>query len=111
MKIKKISPYNYVPSKGEVNDMPSATIPGRSFTIEEMLKRVGQGQRVPIDRNQQWQESEELMPVLKDLTDIDRAKAYIDEIKAKIKDLSKEQKKKTQEEKPLTEDVEKDDKE
>lgn len=47
------TPYNAVPSAGEVNTQPSKTIPDQSMSIREIMKRYASGlplggQRVPM---------------------------------------------------------------
>lgn len=51
MKFK--TPYNAVPSKGEINSDPSMTVPDQSMSVQEIMRRYASGlplggQRVPI---------------------------------------------------------------
>lgn len=74
----------------------SMTVPNQAMSIKEIIDRHARGLEIPVSHAQKWLDHEELVPQLRDLTDIDQAKQYLDEVQAKIDDerarvLEKEQ--------------------
>jgi len=61
---------------GEVNTMPSMTIPGQVQPIDKMLEKWTNGLPMETSRAQIWPDEDqtEPNPVFKDLTDIDLAR-------------------------------------
>lgn len=78
---KKLFRTNYnnrlIPSRGEVNNDPSMTIPGQSYTIKEILERFTNGQSLNIQKTGSYQENPDFDDItlnsntIQDLTDFD----------------------------------------
>lgn len=86
MKKQIITWYTYKGSVGEKNDGISKVVSGQSYSVTEALRRVQAG--LPVSgRNYVYSDPDDELPPLKmkDLTDIDRAKAMLDEIKTRKK--------------------------
>ena len=87
MKHQSILNYNHENHIGEVNDMPSLTIPDHTMSIREIVKRYAQG--IPMTGKEPIYEGEELLPDIKYMDLADRqsyAKAFqyeLDELKQK----------------------------
>jgi len=58
--------------EGEVNDMPSMSVPGQVQPLSELIRRLRSGMEAPLN-NQEWEEEDNEIPfpVIKDLTDFD----------------------------------------
>lgn len=62
----------------------SETVPNQALSITDIIQRHSNGLQVPVDSRLEWLDSDELVPELRDLTDIDEAIAFLDEYQAKI---------------------------
>lgn len=70
------TPFNYVPSEGEYNELASQTVPGQSKSISEMIKRVAMG--YAWEKNDlEYTDEDDPLPIIKDLTDIDGYRDYV----------------------------------
>lgn len=99
MKKRFRTAYNSEPEKGEVNNMPSETIPDQSMSVGEIVKRYARG--LPLDgaRVPVWMDREE--PDDLDLLDWnkldlaekqeirERYQQELDELKENLKDIRK----------------------
>ena len=74
-------------SEGEINNLPSKTIPNQAYTIQELFDRIRFGESIPVDKRLIWldDESEIPLPAGTDLTDIDAVKAELNVLTNKIK--------------------------
>lgn len=93
------TPFTAVPSPGEVNDKPSVTIQGESYTIPELLRKFSNGQTVAVSRQPVYQSTDDfdapdLVEVMNsDLVDRDIItslnKQKVNELYEKAKESSK----------------------
>lgn len=89
MTVKSCLNWRDLPSPGEINDLPSATVPDDALSIKEILDRYARGlplggERVPVYNN------EELLPDFERMSEIERLEwlhsnaDYISELKAQV---------------------------
>jgi len=92
-KLKFQTAYKRIRTEGEVNDEASITVPGQTMSIAQMALRYIQGFEIPTSRDLYYDEdpSEDPMPRIKDLTDIDLVKQKIKNVHEKLKDARKTQ--------------------
>lgn len=66
-----LTPFNFVPKMGVINNLPSLTIPDQSLSLSEILRRFATGQNIPAMRVDYHGEDE--MPNLAtlDLSEVD----------------------------------------
>lgn len=85
--MKHYNMYNPNRTKGEVNNLPSATMPGQSIPVSEMIKRYRSGMEIPINRNLIFEDEnfEDPLPRITDLTDYDNINTFVGTTKEKIK--------------------------
>ncbi|AXH76588.1 MAG: hypothetical protein [Microviridae sp.] len=73
--MKIVTIFDYVPTEGEVNTMPSKTVPDQTMSIKEIMQRYGSGQalsqKVPV-----YDGDEDYFPDLRtmDLAEIEQMK-------------------------------------
>lgn len=81
---------------GYVNELPSMTVPGQSYTISELQQRMQDGMSVPINQNPEYsaEGQEDPLPIIQDLMDIEEAREFARRILADYDASQKKSKKK-----------------
>lgn len=69
--IIKRTAYNYKPGKLPVVKGEHMTEPGQATPIEEMVRRANAGIPIHQDARLTWEDVDDMMPRIKDLTDLD----------------------------------------
>lgn len=103
-KIKHWLNYHEFPSVGEVNDMPSLTVPDETMSIREILVRYAKGLPLGGAKVEIWEGEDNDLPDIRTLDISERAELaeiYTEEIKS-IRKASKKTKKDENENKPNT---------
>lgn len=96
--------FNYVPQKGEVNTLPSETVPDMSMSVNEILTRFAQGRPLSVSNNLHYTGDEYTPDVrtmdLVELEEMRRANAErINELNNKLEEVDKEKKSKKEKDK------------
>jgi predicted transcriptional regulator len=89
MSIPKRTQFNYTPNKLPGAGGESLTEPGQVSSIEEIVARATRGEHVIHDDRLKWDDMNEMMPRIKDLTDLDT----ITEKLASLADMIEQKKK------------------
>lgn len=80
--IKTLYNGKYFPKRGEVNTLPSLTIPDEAMSISELVKRFANGMPLDGGRLPQYDGEEEMTDL--ERLDLSERKAFIEEHKAVI---------------------------
>ena len=80
MKYPFKSHFNSIPDPGQVFTMPSETIQGQTLSIAQMLQRINSGSPVSLTPLE-YSETDEPLPRITDLTDVDDIRQEVDSIK------------------------------
>lgn len=75
--------YNSKPDKGEVNNVPSLTIPDQTMSLREILRRYAAGYPVEGQKEPQYLGEEDDMPDIKKM-DLSEIEDYANEYKKHI---------------------------
>lgn len=96
--------FNYVPQEGEVNTLPSETVPDMSMSVNEILTRFAQGRPLSVSNNLHYTGDDYTPDVrtmdLVELEEMRRANAErINELNKKLEEVDKEKRSKKEKDK------------
>lgn len=82
--------FNYVHENyGEVNTLPSATVPGDAMSLRDLLDRFARGLALPEPRQQPYYNQEEVFPNFKKMDLVDQ-EDYMENLNLRVEHLSRE---------------------
>jgi len=80
--------YNSTPDTGEINNMPSMTVPGMAMTIPEIIKRFAQGLPMSAPRVPEFTgEDDPLQGVNWNTLDLSEKHIFVQGLKSDLRDL------------------------
>lgn len=81
------TPFNAVPEPGELNTLPSETVPDQSFTVKEIKDRFARGLPVTGERVPVWMGENDLTPENFTKFDLADQQQFIEEKAAEFEEL------------------------
>ena len=90
--MKVFRPSNYVPTGGQLNVLPSLTVPDQALSIKDIYDRHRKGLPIEGNVNPIFEESNGINPAAMDLVDIQEYKNELERMKKEYEQFREQQK-------------------